>query len=359
MNAKGLDDRKLTYEQIRKSVSVDVNYGIRFNDDEEVKTFLRQICDELSKRLVEIDKKGKCITLKIMMRAKDASVVSKKFLGFGEADKVSKSSQLMSYTNDPLIIFASSVSLLTALNIPSHELRGIGIQVSKLEDERNEGGGKLLEMFKKIAENPNAKHPINRVKIEPSVIVKKKVSPKKKGRPVKKIKSNSNLTSVAEMFSNKKPSTSTKRKVIDPDVLAQLPPDIVEEVLRDYDVAEDDETVEVEPKFNDDCNIEITEDLSENIFMQENWRITIKTWIESMDNVDEEYSKIINDSLIQLVRVKNLELLFVAMRFLHRNIQDVDKESWQVAYQHMFYENLQCEMMKFYNRQLSTPYDFK
>lgn len=366
MMAKGLDDRKLIYEQTRKSVSVDINYGIRFNDEEEVKRFLRQICEELSKRLIEIERKGKCITLKIMMRAKGASIISKKFLGFGEADKVSKSSQLMSFTNDPMIIFGCSISLLDGFKIPPHDLRGIGIQVSKLDDEKHESGGKLLEMFKKISENPNAK-PINRVKVEPTILIKREVSPrkrkeyspKKKGRPVKRVKSN-NTSSVAEMFTaNKPPALTGQKKLIDPDILAELPADIVEEILREYDVSAStsNNTHEVDDlKNQEECAIE--ENLSENIFMQGDWRAIIKSWIDIKEEIDEESMKI-SDSLTQLVRVKNLELLFIIMRFLHRNIKEAGKESWRVSYKHIFYENLQDEMKRIYDRKLSAPYDFK
>lgn len=353
------------YDQVRKSVSVDINYGIRFNEDSEVKSFLMQVCEELSKRLIEIDRKGKCVTLKIMMRSKDAPEVSKKFMGFGEADKCSKSAQLAALTNDPVTIFNSSISLLDALNIPAHDLRGIGVQVSKLDDEKpQQGSGKLLEMFKKISENVGAKKPLERVKLEPihkiNVSPRKKTSPAKRGRPAKRFKTTNSFTSVSNMFAVQKPTL--KRKVIDPDVLSELPPDIVEEILRDYDFEKNEPEEEISNISSELSSSKMDTNSTpivkvENIFIEADWRKKVKTWIETKDEIDKE-TFIITESLTQLVRDKNLELLFVIMRFLHRMIGDCDKYSWKLAYKYVFYESLQEEMRKIFNRKLSAPYEF-
>ncbi len=355
MHANGLDDQPLVFEQVRKSVSVDINYGIRFNDDVEVKRFLMQICEELSRRLIEIDKKGKCITLKIMMRAKDAPTVSKKFMGFGEADKCSKSAQLVQFTNDPVTIFNSSANLLSALNIPAHDLRGIGVQISKLDDlDKNKSDGKLLEMFKKMSENADTKKTTPAVKLKPIVKVNKSPDKKRK-RGVERTKSSGNLTSIASMFAVQK--SSAKRKAIDPDVLAELPPDIVEEILREYEMEEvPEEGPQEEPK------IEIkSEDSSSNLFLEQEWRRNVKDWIDfKREEISDEVEKIKN-SLTHLVRVKNLELLFLVMRFLHRVIGDSEsqcKDLWKDAYQNIFYENLQNEMRNVFHRKLSAPYEF-
>ncbi|KAG5680848.1 hypothetical protein PVAND_010329 [Polypedilum vanderplanki] len=356
MMAKGIDDKKLNYEQVRKSVSVDVNYGIRFNDDDEVKPFLKQICEELSKRLNEIEKKGKCVTLKIMMRAKNASAESIKFLGHGEVDKVSKSVSLHSSTSDPFIIFQNSISMLTSLNIPAHDLRGIGIQISKLDDDDNKSKGKLAEMFKKMSEKQEVN--FQRVKSETSVSKpqKEEISPQKKRmRTFKKSNSNSNLTSVADMFAAKKTSSTSKRKQIDPDILAELPSDIVEEILRDYDM--NDEYEDNESNFTEQT-VEVKEEneiSDHNIFMRNDWRTTIISWIE--DNLAPEQCMIetLSNDLVQLIKTKNLELPFLIMRFLHRHAENSEKIEWQKAY-NTIHLNMQNEMKNcFDGKQLSTP----
>lgn len=66
-HSRGKDDRALVYEHERKSVSAEVNYGIRFKDKPEAETFLKQLCEEVHSRLTDIKMKGKSITLKLMV----------------------------------------------------------------------------------------------------------------------------------------------------------------------------------------------------------------------------------------------------------------------------------------------------
>jgi DNA repair protein REV1 len=326
MMAKGHDEKKLNYAQIRKSVSVDVNYGIRFNDYGEVKNFIMQVCEELSKRLDEIEKKGKCLTLKIMMRAKNASTESIKFMGFGEADKVSKSLQLVSSTSDPLIIYQNAISLLASLNIPPYDLRGIGVQISKLDDEHEGKSSKLLQMFKKMSENKSSG--TERIKMEPN-LPKPSTSPSKRSASLKRVASSSQLPSVADMFSEKKPSFTSNRKLIDPDILAELPPDIVEEILRDYD-DERDATVE-ESESTAVHAVVNSEDMADNIFMNDGWRLKIISWIEA-SGPTESMIETLSCDMVQLIRAKNLEMPFLIMRFLHRHIESSARKEWQASY---------------------------
>jgi len=48
-------------------VSADVNYGIRFQNKEESENFIKQLCDEVEKRLDDIEMNGKAVTLKLMV----------------------------------------------------------------------------------------------------------------------------------------------------------------------------------------------------------------------------------------------------------------------------------------------------
>lgn len=350
MMSRGVDDKKLVFEQVRKSVSVEVNYGIRFNEDHEVHTFLKQVAEELSKRLKEIQKKGKLLTLKIMQRAKDASVETMKFMGHGMVEKVSKSVQMLVSTDDAITIHSNVLKLLTAFGIPPHELRGIGVQMSKLDEERKES--KLLEMFKKVAE----KGPVNvqRVKLEP-LIVKSltKSPPKKRGRPGKFTKTPT--TSIADMFAMRK-STAThfKRTVemIDPEVLAELPPEIVDEILKEYEVPEEVEEVpensKIEVQQDEKLGLEV--EAANNIFESQNWRTTVKTSIEN----GEDYLESLCQNAAQLVRLKNLDLLYIVMRFLHRTINDLDSSDHKQNYNEIA-AAVQAEMREVYEKKLSIP----
>ncbi|CRL04716.1 CLUMA_CG017776, isoform A [Clunio marinus] len=348
MMSKGIDDKKLVFEQVRKSVSVEVNYGIRFNEDQEVHLFLKQVTEELSKRLKEISKKGKLLTLKLMIRAKDASKETAKFMGHGHVERISKSVQLLAATDDAIAIQTTVLKLLAAFNIPPYELRGIGVQMSKLDEEKKDN--KLLEMFKKVAEKQqNA--PIQE-RIEASPVKIRKISPvKKRGRPSKLSNADrSSNISVADMFSTKKNSRVSAKKtieMIDPEVLAELPPEIVNEILEEYQMPEEVEEIPEIEEISEEKN-------DENIFLQSNWRQVTKSLIDNNESAEQ-----IKNDAASLVRIKNIDLIYLVMRFLHRIIEECDDESlaWRENYNEIA-ESVQEEMQKIYKKKLSIPKKF-
>lgn len=74
--ARGIDKRPLNFDHERKSVSADVNYGIRFNTQKEALNFLESLSTEVHTRLTETGMRARCLTLKLLVRAKDAPIVS-------------------------------------------------------------------------------------------------------------------------------------------------------------------------------------------------------------------------------------------------------------------------------------------
>jgi len=112
-------------------VSAEVNYGIRFQNKEESENFVKQLCDEIEKRLDDVEMIGKTITLKLMVfiikcvqiilifflnstknnisvfkiRNSEAPKESAKFLGHGFCDHITKSSSLTKSTSNSKIIF--------------------------------------------------------------------------------------------------------------------------------------------------------------------------------------------------------------------------------------------------------------
>jgi len=93
---RGVDERKLESNKPRKSVSCDINvrigfpslfdrqelthtqYGIRFENDDQVETFIHQMSEEVARRLDAIGAKGRSLTLKIMKRDPSAPVEAPK-----------------------------------------------------------------------------------------------------------------------------------------------------------------------------------------------------------------------------------------------------------------------------------------
>lgn len=144
--ARGLDNTSIELdinnsESIlgRKSVSVDVNFGIRFDTVVQVETFLMNLSKELNSRLVSLGMCGSSITLRLAKRAKDAPIDPPKYLGMGLCDFISKSSRLGVPTNDWGIIGSELKALfrMVNVNIPVKELRGVAITMNKLEDVEN------------------------------------------------------------------------------------------------------------------------------------------------------------------------------------------------------------------------------
>ncbi|GAA5890528.1 hypothetical protein JCM5296_005074 [Sporobolomyces johnsonii] len=139
--AAGIDDRELEAGKPRKSVSAEVNYGIRFEQgrNDQVERFVRALGEETAKRLRHEGLKARQLTLKVMTRHPEAPVDTPKLLGHGWVITENKNSNVAgaggSATDDGGIIGETAWKLMRALSAPAHELRGIGIQLQKLEKD--------------------------------------------------------------------------------------------------------------------------------------------------------------------------------------------------------------------------------
>ena len=109
------DFDELNFDQERKSVSSEVNYGIRFNNMEEGRKFVTQLSEEVCKRLEDISPnlKARALTVKLMVRAEcEKGKETAKFMGHGICDSHSKSSNFASATNDSRVITKEVLSVL-------------------------------------------------------------------------------------------------------------------------------------------------------------------------------------------------------------------------------------------------------
>ncbi|KAK8742032.1 hypothetical protein OTU49_002068 [Cherax quadricarinatus] len=138
---QGIDDRLVKSEHVRKSVSAEVNYGIRFTCQSDADKFISELAVELENRLDAVKLKGKCITLKLKVRAKDAPVETAKFMGHGVCDNIAKSVSISSATSSSSIIEREALSLLHQVKVQPQDFRGVGIQVSRLEGHQGSSGG--------------------------------------------------------------------------------------------------------------------------------------------------------------------------------------------------------------------------
>lgn len=131
--ARGIDKAEVGNEVQRKSVSAEVNWGIRFVNQEQADDFISSLCKELHGRLVENLVKGKQLTLKVMRRSMDAPLEPTKHLGHGKCDTFNKSVVIGVATNASDILGKQAISMLRSFNFSPGDLRGLGVQMTKLE----------------------------------------------------------------------------------------------------------------------------------------------------------------------------------------------------------------------------------
>lgn len=131
--ARGIDRRPLNFNHERKSVSAEVNYGIRFKTVDECYNFLQSLSNEVYNRLSDVGMKARCLTLKLLIRAAEAPMETAKFLGHGFCDSINKSVTTTYAINDSQAIFKEVKAIYDKLNVVFADLRGVGIQLSKLE----------------------------------------------------------------------------------------------------------------------------------------------------------------------------------------------------------------------------------
>ena len=131
--SRGIDRVEVGEQVIRKSVSAEVNWGIRFVTQEQADEFVQSLCDELHKRLVSEKVKGRQLTMKIMRRAADAPLDPPKHLGHGKCDIFNKSILLGIATNEKDVLSREAISIMRGWGFSPGEIRGIGVQMTRLE----------------------------------------------------------------------------------------------------------------------------------------------------------------------------------------------------------------------------------
>ncbi|MCJ1486595.1 deoxycytidyl transferase [Schaereria dolodes] len=161
--SRGIDRTEVGELVVRKSVSAEVNWGIRFITQEQADEFVQSLCDELHKRLVNEKVKGRQLTMKIMRRAADAPLDPPKHLGHGKCDTFSKSVALGVATNCKDVLGREAISVMRGWGFSPGELRGIGVQVTKLEPLKGppehvlESSQKRLQFRAPASKSPNKK----------------------------------------------------------------------------------------------------------------------------------------------------------------------------------------------------------
>nr|XP_021491677.1 DNA repair protein REV1 isoform X4 [Meriones unguiculatus] len=129
---RGLDDRPVRPEKERKSVSAEINYGIRFSQPKEAEAFLLSLSEEIQRRLEAASTKGKRLTLKVMVRKPGAPVETAKFGGHGICDNVARTVTLDQATDSAKVIGKAILNMFHTMKLNISDMRGVGIQVNQL-----------------------------------------------------------------------------------------------------------------------------------------------------------------------------------------------------------------------------------
>lgn len=386
---------------MRKSVSAEVNYGIRFKEQTELEKFLVQLCVEVQNRLDEARRKGKCVTLKYMVRAADAPVETAKFMGHGVCDVMNKSQNLNEFTADLEVIKRTVLQLNNELNIAPEELRGIGIQITKLDGGENEDQGhakntRLKEMFSRVQEKNKGmtkeSKPIP-IDVPPTSINNETVdcppAKKPRGRPKKYPPKSTTLTKdITELI---KPVD--KNEVIDERVLSELPEEFREEAVRTFRMMTrlskktNKKDALPEPKKTDppktvdeeflnalpeDIRREVEQEMKqavgpdtakppemisqfvsmENIFVKPNWKDLLLAWITHSDEPDEYDIHVTVGFWKELISDRRMEEVYAQLRHFYRIINSCAKCTWHQKYTGILQE-IQQHMLTIFRRKIA------
>ncbi|KAI9328321.1 hypothetical protein DFJ73DRAFT_861879 [Zopfochytrium polystomum] len=151
--SRGVDKRPLENKS-RQSVSAEVNWGVRFENETQAISFIYELCREVEGRLKRVNVLGRQITFKLKRKLYDGEPM--KFLGCGHCADLSKSFLFDKFVDDADLIHREAVKLFRGLDVPATEIRGVGIQVSKLMDRKSMPGQPVLSFAKrKSTANPS------------------------------------------------------------------------------------------------------------------------------------------------------------------------------------------------------------
>ncbi|CAD0197901.1 unnamed protein product [Chrysodeixis includens] len=357
---RGRDQHPLSFLTVRKSVSAEVNYGIRFENSNQCIDFLKQLSAEVHSRMQQFKVVGKCITLKLMVRDEEAPVETAKFMGHGFCNVINKSTTLNKATNDVEVITKEVLAICKKQNIDPKEMRGIGIQVTKLEPLNSKPSKGTINKF--LANNIKSEIKTESTASEGvSVIsgrtiekrtptkVKKVISTKsplgkRRGRPPKSLKllqsSTRNVGPSKSVPSTSKNLPSTSKKVMNNFLQGQnAPRDLpYKNPMIKESLPKEEPPVKKEPKGMIGLPWKTVRDM-------------LRAWLNSDQSPLQYDVNMIVEYLQEMILTKDIEHLFILMNFLRRVTREVGSDVWLKVYDSI-YEQVQNMMVAVYGKKL-------
>ncbi|KAG8364222.1 hypothetical protein BUALT_Bualt19G0105800 [Buddleja alternifolia] len=130
--SRGVDHRLVGVIQESKSIGAEVNWGVRFTNPNDTRHFLTDLCKEVALRLQGCGVQGRSFTLKIKKRRSDAGEPVK-YMGCGDCENLSHTITIPMATDDVDVLQRLAIQLFGYFHIDVKDIRGVGLQVSKLE----------------------------------------------------------------------------------------------------------------------------------------------------------------------------------------------------------------------------------
>ncbi|XP_027854232.2 DNA repair protein Rev1 [Aphis gossypii] len=378
-HCRGEDDRKLNYDYKPKSVSADVNYGIRFQNKEESDNFVRQLCNEVEKRLDDIEMNGKTVTLKLMIRNAEAPKESAKFLGHGFCDNITKSSSLTKSTSNSRIIFQVVNKIMNQLDIDPTELRGIGIQMNKLESRIVTGPGRIENFISNMKSEPKINHTLVNENTDNDKIILTKVS-KPKSHQSSSTENINKSKSVMDFFKPKEDLNSKnqlkssnsksivpcqslvniKMSQVDPSFLDALPADLRLELENELKSHENLNSTFIENQNSPIMEVTMTEE-SSKLYQHvqiDKMKEFIEEWVVTENEPKMCDNIMVSKYLCNLISDAKTEDAYEIIRKLYRLIKNKDDLAWKQSYFDIL-KNVQEIMMNLYNAKMKVETTFK
>ncbi|ORX58569.1 hypothetical protein BCR36DRAFT_409079, partial [Piromyces finnis] len=247
---RGIDDRELNSESNeRRSISAEITWGIRFNNDEQFKKFINDLAIEVSERMKRENKKGQKLTIKLKIRYEDADKPMKR-LGHGSCKNMSKSLNLHTYIYKSEDISKYSWNIISSLKPNPKEVRGIGVQLSKLKELSNLHDSQQKLKFNTInncLSNNNEDNDNNANNDDDNNCNNVKINYSNNSINNYLILNNDNNSSNSSSTSSSNNNNNDdddnneiidmNKEIIDPSVLSELPKEIQEELIQYYNLS--------------------------------------------------------------------------------------------------------------------------
>ncbi|XP_050210154.1 DNA repair protein REV1 [Mercurialis annua] len=166
--SRGIDNRLVGVIQESKSIGAEVNWGVRFKNLQDCQHFLLNLCKEVSLRLQGCGVHGRTFTLKIKKRRNDAGEPIK-YMGCGDCENLCHSMTVPIATDDVEVLQRITKQLFGFFNLDVTDIRGVGLQVSKLENADTSRGlerNTLRSWLTSASAIPKKRHSISSISHE-------------------------------------------------------------------------------------------------------------------------------------------------------------------------------------------------